>query len=131
MRIHLLAIESLWLAGGFGLLSFLVTVFIEAVVLYLFKLNPFRRCFRDSLMANIGSALLCLLLLLILNKVEIEGVTHLMIFSFFFLVASFFESWIIRLLNNQLKWPKIFAASLVMNLITFAAGYYIFSEFMF
>jgi len=131
MRIHLLAIESLWLAGGFGLLSFLGAVLIEAVILYLFKLNRFGRCFRDSLMANIGSALLCLLLLLILNKVEIEGMTHLMIFSFFFLVSSFFESWIIRLLNKQLKWSMIFAASLVMNLITFAAGYYIFSEFMF
>jgi len=131
MHIHFLAIESLWLAGGFGLLSFLGAVLIEAAILYLFKLNAFGRCFRDSLMANIGSALLCLLLLLILNKVEIEGVTHLVIFSFFFLVASFFESWIIRLLNKQLKWSRIFVASLVMNLITYAAGYYIFSEFMF
>jgi hypothetical protein len=131
MNTHLLAIESLWLAVGFGLLSFLGSVLIEAVVLYLFKLNPFGRCFRDSLLANIGSALLCLLLLLILNKVEIEGETHLMIFSFFFFVASFFESWLIRLLNNQLKWSKILLASLVMNLITYTAGYYIFSEYMF
>jgi len=131
MNDHLLAIESLWLAGGVGFGSFLVFVLIEAFILYFFKLNPFKRCFRDSLMANIGSALLCVLLLLILNKVEIEGETHLMIFSFFFLVSTFFETWIIRLLNKELKWSKILPASLLMNLITYAGGYYIFSTFMF
>jgi hypothetical protein len=131
MNYHLLAIESLWLAVGFGLGAFLVTVLVEAVILNLFKLNPFGRCFRDSFMANIGSALLCLLLLLILNKVEIEGMTHMMIFAFFFFVASFFETWLIRLLNSQLKWSKILPASLVMNLISYAIGYYVFSTYMF
>lgn len=127
----LLAIESIWLAVGFGFLCVLGVVVVEAFVLYLFRLNSFGRCFRDSIMANIGSGLLCLLLLLVLNKVEIDGLTHLIIFAFFFLVSSFFETWLIRLLNNQLSWSKILPASLVMNLLTYAAGYWVFSTYMF
>jgi len=131
MSYDLLAIESLWLAAGFGFGYFVVVILLEAIILYLFKLNSFSRCFRDSIMANIGSALLCLLLILILNKVEIEGMTHLMIFSVFFLVASLFESWIIKLLNKDLGWSRILSASLLMNLLTYAAGYYVFSTYMF
>jgi len=131
MSYDLLAIESLWLAAGFGFGYFVVVILLEATILYLFKLNSFSRCFRDSIMANIGSALLCLLLILILNKVEIEGMTHLMIFSVFFLVASLFESWIIKLLNKDLGWSRILSASLLMNLFTYAAGYYVFSTYMF
>ena len=131
MSDSLLAIESLWLATGFGLGYFVVVILLEATILFLFKLNAFGRCFRDSIMANIGSALLCLLLVLILNKVEVEGMTHLMIFSVFFLVASLFESWIIKLLNKDLAWPRIISASLLMNLLTYAVGYYVFSTYMF
>lgn len=130
MNTHLLAIESIWLAAGFGFGSFMVVILLEATILYLFKLNSFRRCFRDSIMANIGSALLCLLLFLILNKVEVEGMNDLMIFSVFFLIASLFESWIIKLLNKDLRWSRILSASLLMNLFTYTAGYYMFSTYM-
>lgn len=131
MSYNLLAIESIWLAVGFGLGSFLIVSMVEAIILFLFRLNPFGRCFRDSILANIGSGLLCLLLMLILNKVEIEWLSHLMIFSFFFVVSSIFETWIIRLLNSQLTWGKILPASFVMNLITYAGGYYFFTSYMF
>ena len=131
MNTQFLAIESLWLAAGFGFGYFVVVILLEATILFLFKLNSFGKCFRDSIMANIGSALLCLLLVLILNKVEIEGMTHLMIFTVFFLIASLFESWIIKLLNKDLAWSRILSASLLMNLLTFAAGYYVFSTYMF
>src|SRR5207247_976875 len=131
MNMHLLAIESLWMAVALGLISFLVMIFIEALIMTIFKLNPLGRNVRDSLLANIGSALLCLLLILILNKIEIEGLTHLMIFSVFFLVSSFFESWIIKLLNKQLNWSRILAASLVMNLVTYTGSYYLFTTYMY
>jgi hypothetical protein len=54
-----------------------------------------------------------------------------MIFSIFFLIASLFESWIIKLLNKELRWSTIVSASLLMNLLTFSAGYYMFSTYMF
>jgi hypothetical protein len=124
MNHSLLAIESLWLAAGFGLLSFLVVILVEAGIMTGFKLNGFGRNVRDSLMANIGSALLCLLLFLIMNKIEIEELTHLIIFTVFFLVSAFFEGWIIKLLNRSQRWSRILAASLVMNLVTYAGSYY-------
>jgi len=124
MNHSLLAIESLWLAAGLGFGSFLIVILVEAIILTFFKLNRFGRNLRDSLMANIGSALLCLLLFLILNKIEIEGDTDLIMFAIFFLVSSFLEAWIIKLLNRPFRWSKILAASLVMNLVTYSLSYF-------
>ena|SRR5215471_6022293 len=121
MSHSLLAIESLWIAAGLGLFSFFIVILIEAVIMTGFKLNGFGRNFRDSLMANIGSFLLCILLLLIFNKIDFEG--YLMIFAVYFLTSALLEAWIIKLLNRPLAWSRILPASLVMNLVTYAASY--------
>jgi hypothetical protein len=131
MNYTLLAIESLWLAAGLGLLSFFLMCVVEGLVLLLFKINRFGRCLRDSIMANIGTLLLNILLFLILNKVEFEGISEFTEVCFLFLISAFFESWIIRLLNGQVKWSRILAASFIMNLLSFAGGWMVYTTFIF
>src|ERR1044072_4669553 len=101
MNLHLLAIESLWIAVALGVGSFFLVMLFEAMIMFFFKMNVFRRCLRDSVMANIGSALLCFLLFLILNKVEFD---YIQLFTVFFTASFLLESWIIKLLNKYLKW---------------------------
>jgi len=131
MNQTLLSIDNLWTAAGLGVLCFFVVILVEAVILKIFKLNSFGRCLRDSLMANIGSALLNTLLFLVFNKVEFEGMTHLVEFGILFLISALFEAWIIKLLNKSTPWSKILAASFVMNLVSFAAAYYAVDTYMF
>jgi hypothetical protein len=123
MNHSLLAIESVWLAAGLAFFSFLIVILVEAAIMTGFRLNRFGRNVRDSLMANIGSALLCLFLFLNLDKIELEWLTHLMIFGVYFLVSALLEAWIIKMLNRPQSWSRILGASLVMNLVTYAAGY--------
>jgi hypothetical protein len=123
MKSHFLALENLWIVGALAVFSFLLVVLVEAVVMLLFRLNPFSRCTRDSLMANIGSLLLGIFLFLVLNKVEFEGLSVLAELGIFYIIASLFEAWIVKLLTKGQRWPRILAASFVMNFLTFGASY--------
>jgi hypothetical protein len=123
MRIYLLSIEGLWLLAGLIILSFILVVLTEAVVMFLFKLNRFGKAVVDSLMANIGWALLVILLILIFNKSAFDQISGLPELIIFYLVTSLFEAWLIKLLNTRLGFGKILAASLVMNLLTCGTAY--------
>ena len=122
MKVYLLA-QNNFLLAGIVILSFAVLIIlIEALVMLLFKMNSFRKTFLDSLMANIGSFLLAVLLFLIFNKNEFEIVTA---FVIFYIINCFFEAWIVKLLNTGFSWGRTITASFVMNLLTFAAVYFI------
>jgi len=123
MRIYMLSIDGLWLLAGLIVLSFMLVVLTEAVVMFLFKLNRFGKTVVDSLMANIGWALLVILLILIFNKSAFDQISGLPELIIFYLVTSFFEAWLIKFLNTQIGFGKILAASLVMNLLTCGAAY--------
>jgi hypothetical protein len=131
MSAHLLAIENLWLVAALGLFSFLLVVLVEAIIMLLFRINSFGRCFRDSFMANVGTLLLGILLFLVFNKMEFEGLTELAELGAFFLIASLFEGWIVKLLNTNGPWSKVLAASFIMNLLTFGASYLFFLMYIF
>ena len=123
MKVLILATNGPWLLAGLLILSFLLIVLSEAVVMLLFKLNAFKKCLADSLMANIGTVLLSILLVLIFNKSGFEGISGLPEMTIFYFIASFFEAWIVKLLNANTSFGKIIAASFVMNLLTLGAAY--------
>ena len=123
MRIYMLSVGGLWLLAGLIVLSFMLVVLTEAVVMFLFKLNRFGKTVVDSLMANIGWALLVIFLLLIFNKSGFDQISGLPELIIFYLITSFFEAWLIKFLNTQIAFGKILAASFVMNLLTCGAAY--------
>jgi len=105
------------------------TVVIETIVMLLFKFDNFRKSLVDSVMANIGSLLLGVLLFLIFNKTEfnISQISELFIL---YCITSVFEALLIKLLNTTMSWGRIIMTSFVMNLLSFASLYLIFTKFL-
>jgi len=95
----------------------------------LFKFDRFRRSLVYSIMANIGSLLLGILLFLVFNKTEF-GVSQPSELIVLFCIISLFEAWLIRLLNPRMGWGQIILTSFVMNLLSFILLYLTFTKFL-
>ncbi len=130
MASFLLAIDwSLVRVGLIILATGIFTVVIETVVMVLFKFDRFGRSLVYSIMANIGSLLLGILLFLIFNKTEF-GVSQRSELIILFCITSLFEAWLIKLLNPGMGWGRIILTSFVMNLLSFISLYLIFTKFL-
>ena len=130
MKSFLLSID--WQILRLGLVLSAVgifTVVIETIVMLLFKFDSFRKSLVDSVMANIGSLLLGVLLFLIFNKTEfsISQISELFIL---YCITSIFEALLIKLLNTTMSWGRIIMTSFVMNLLSFASLYLIFTKLL-
>jgi len=95
----------------------------------LFKFDRFGRSLVYSIMANIGSLLLGILLFLIFNKTEF-GVSQRSELIILFCITSLFEAWLIKLLNPGISWGRIILTSFVMNLLSFISLYLVFTKFL-
>jgi len=130
MGSFLLAIDwSLVRVGLVILATGIFTVVIETVVMVLFKFDRFGRSLVYSIMANIGSLLLGILLFLIFNKTEF-GVSQRSELIILFCITSLFEAWLIKLLNPGISWGRIILTSFVMNLLSFISLYLVFTKFL-
>ncbi len=130
MASFLLAIDwSLVRVGLIILATGIFTVVIETVVMVLFKFDRFGRSLVYSIMANIGSLLLGILLFLIFNKTEF-GVSQRSELIILFCITSLFEAWLIKLLNPGMGWGRIILTSFVMNFLSFISLYLIFTKFL-
>lgn len=105
------------------------TVIVETIVMLFFKFDSFSKSVVDSIMANLGSLLLGILLFLVFNKTEfgISQVSELIILYF---ITSVFEAWLIKLLNTKMGFGRIILTSIVMNLLSFTILYLIFTKFL-
>ncbi|TMI78715.1 MAG: hypothetical protein E6H10_16580 [Bacteroidetes bacterium] len=130
MNSYLLAID--WHLVRVGLILVVMgvfTVIVETIVMLLFKFDSFSKSLVDSIMANIGSLLLGILLFLVFNKAEfgISQVSELVILYF---ITAIFEAWLIKLLNTKMSLGRIILTSLVMNILSFTILYLIFTKFL-
>ncbi len=130
MKSFLLSID--WHIVRLGLVLLGVGVFtvtIETIVMLLFKFDRFGKSLVDSVMANIGSLLLGILLFLIFNKTEfnISQISELFIL---YCITSIFEAFLIKLLNTNMAWGRIMITSFVMNLLSFVSLYLVFTKFL-
>jgi hypothetical protein len=130
MTAFLLAIDwSLVRVGLVILGTGVITVVLETVIMVLFKFDRFRRSLVYSIMANIGSLLLGVLLFLVFNKTEF-GVSQLSELIVLYCVTSLFEAWLIKLLNARMGWGRIILTSFVMNLLSFILLYLTFTKLL-
>jgi len=130
MKSTLLTIDWSLVRVGLVLLGMgIFTVIMETVVMVLFKFDRFRRSLVYSIMANIGSLLLGILLFLIFNKTEF-GISQQSELIVLYCVTSVFEGWLIKLLNPRMGWGRIILTSFVMNLLSFILLYLIFTKFL-
>jgi hypothetical protein len=130
MRAFLLTIDWSLVRVGLVILGMgVITVVLETVIMVLFKFDRFKRSLVYSIMANIGSLLLGILLFLVFNKTEF-GVSQLTELIVLYGVTSLFEAWLIQLLNPRMSWGRIILTSLVMNLLSFILLYLTFTKFL-
>ncbi len=130
MKIFLLSIDWSLVRVGLVLLGMGVfTVIIETIVMMLFKFDRFGKSLVDSIMANIGSLLLAILLFLIFNKKEF-AISQMSELFILYCITSVFEAWLIKLLNTTMNWARILITSFVMNLLSFVSLYLIFTKFL-
>src|SRR5204863_7261838 len=115
---HIVRVGLVLLAMG------IFTVVAETIVMVLFKFDRFGKTVVDSIMANIGSLLLGILLFLIFNKTEFN-VSQISELFILYCITSIFEAWLIKLLNPSMGMAKILATSFVMNLLSFVSLYLI------
>ena len=105
------------------------TVIIETIVMVLFRFDRFGKSVVDSIMANIGSLLLGILLFLVFNKTEFN-ISQIAELFFLYCITAIFEALLIKLLNPSMGMIRIVVTSFVMNLLSFAALYLIFTRFL-
>jgi hypothetical protein len=128
MKSIFLAIDWSLVRVGLVILSMgLITVVIETIVMLFFKFNRFGRSLGDSIMANIGSLLLGILLFLVFNKVEFS-VSQVFELIVLYCITSLFEAWLIKLLSPAMEWGRIVLMSFVMNFLSFIFLYLIFTR---
>ena len=130
MTINLLAVDWHLVRVGLILIGMGVfTVIVETIVMLLFKFDSFGKSLVDSVMANIGSLLLGILLFLVFNKAEF-GVSQVSELVILYFITSIFEAWLIKLLNPKMTFGRIILTSLVMNILSFTTLYLIFTQFL-
>lgn len=130
MKLFLLSVDWHIVRLGLVLLSMGVfTVVIETIVMLIFKFARFGKSLVDSIMANIGSLLLGILLFLIFNKTEFN-ISQISELFLLYCITSVFEAWLIKLLNTTMNWSRIILTSFVMNLLSFVSLYLIFTKFL-
>lgn len=130
MKIFFLSVD--WSLVRVGLILFsmgIFTVVVETIVMLLFKFDSFRKSLLDSFMANIGSLLLGIFLFLVFNKTEF-GISQVLELIVLYIITSFFEAWLIKLLNKKMGFGRILLTSFVMNFLSFASLYLIFTKFL-
>lgn len=130
MKSFLLSVDWHLVRLGLVILGMgIFTVIIETLIMLLFRFDRFSKSLVDSIMANIGSVLLSVLLFLIFNKAEfnISQVSELFIL---YCIVSVFEAWLIKLLNTAMAWPRILITSFVMNFLSFVSLYFIFTKIL-
>ena len=130
MKSFLLSVDWHIVRLGIVLLCMgIFTVVIETIIMLLFKFDRFGKSLVDSIMANIGSLLLGILLFLVFNKTEfnISQTAELVIL---YCITSVFEAWLIKLLNPAMGWSRIVLTSLLMNILSFISLYLIFTKFL-
>ena len=126
----LLAIDWSLVRVGLVILGMaIITVVMETVIMVLFRFDRFGKSLVDSVMANIGSFLLGILLFLIFNKTEF-GISQRSELIILFCITSLFEAWLIKLLNPGMAGGRIILTSFVMNLLSFMSLYLIFTKFL-
>jgi hypothetical protein len=130
MKSFLLSIDWSLVRIGLVLLGMgIFTVIVETIVMLVFKFDRFSKSLVDSIMANIGSVLLGVLLFLIFNKTEF-GISQIFELIILYCIVSIFEAWLIKLLNSTMSWRRIIVTSFIMNLLSFVFLYLIFTRFL-
>ncbi|HYC83907.1 MAG TPA: hypothetical protein VEB86_01740 [Chryseosolibacter sp.] len=102
-----------------------VTLFVEATVLYYFRVKSFGRCLGDAVVANVVSAITAIGLLAPVGEFAryVYGnvlVPRRMLMLFLIFLSIIIAEWLILWLRNRtVAQTRLLAATFIMNLVTY------------
>ena len=105
-------------------------ILIEAIIMFIFKLNRFPKSFGDSAIVNIASVLIIFLVIGILADIKVGTIDSPLILTAagLYLLTFLGESLVLKLLNRNLSWRRILPASALMNLLTYILLYFFYTS---
>ena len=103
------------IAGAFLLLS----CFLEAMVLYFFRISRLGRSFVTALLLNIFSILTLYLLWPLTTRMGIDTARWFPLFPMLWLVSVLVEFMLLRFLARHQTWTKRVLVVVVMNILSF------------
>ncbi len=125
----------LLLPGAFVLFLFFWGL-AEGFIINLFKINRFWRSVWHAMLVNLVSVIAGFVILNVTDDTDHEDLfnleadtNHLAAWGIYWLVSVIIEALVLKLLNRSAPWSKIFAASVVMNIITYVFLYFFYFYF--
>jgi hypothetical protein len=103
-------------------------VLVEAVIMFFMKMNRFLKCVGDSILANLGSLLIGVLLFFIGGRTEIE-LSFWVIFAGLYVITVVSEAIFLKWLNKEQSWKRVFIISVIMNMASYLILYFFKSWF--
>lgn len=103
-------------------------VLVEAVIMFFMKMNRFLKCVGDSILVNLGSLLIGVLLFLIGGQIDLE-LPFWIIFSGLYLITVVSEAVFLKWLNKGKSWQRVFIVSIIMNIASYLILYFFKSWF--
>ncbi|MFI5185280.1 MAG: hypothetical protein ACHQF0_00990 [Chitinophagales bacterium] len=99
----------------------LFTIFAEAVVMLLFKLNRFGKCILDSSIVNIASLIVGFIIFQagLVRAQGRDANLSLPSWLILFALTTVVEGFLLMLLNRKLPRARIWLTSIVMNLVSY------------
>lgn len=113
--------DLLWLA----LIVLLGITVVEWIVLLLFSINTPGKAFLHSLIVNVASAVLGYALAEPVASIGQNDSSGLLSWFVFFAVTLIVEGFLLQLLNKQKPAKKVWLAAITMNIVTYAALYFL------
>jgi hypothetical protein len=98
-------------------------VLAEAMIMYLMKMNRFLKCVGDSILANLGSLLIGVLLFFIGGRTDIE-LSFWAVFAGLYVITVVSEAIFLKWLNKEQSWKRVFTISIVMNIASYLILYF-------
>ena len=122
--------EILFLVPIAFILFLFVWGLVEGFVIYLFKINKFWRSIWHAMLINLASVVVGFIIMNTTNGTAVEqyleideGPDYLSGWAIYWVVSVLVEGLLLKALNRNDSWGKIFGASLVMNIITYIIMY--------
>jgi hypothetical protein len=110
------------------LVSFVAISFLEAWIMYLFKINRFRKALGQSFIVNLCSFLMGI----VINEIKGNsifdagynpGANLFSLWLIYFTVTVVTEGLVMMLLNRKTPWLKLWTCTLVMNICSYIMLY--------
>ena|SRR5215217_5724799 len=98
----------------------IVCVLFESLIITAFKVKRFPRSLLQAAIVNIASVVVIYFIWPLISRMDIDEDKVFPLLPLLLVITLVIEASILKLLNRQQRWARIFITSIVMNSVSFA-----------